>query len=70
MQEKISSFSSYFSAWAFAGFGAFTLQDYATIIGVLFVVLTYFTNRSVKLKMLDEMRKQGMSKDVCEKLNQ
>ncbi|QOU31551.1 hypothetical protein TW71_020065 [Vibrio coralliilyticus] len=48
MQEKISSFVSYFSAGTFAGFGALTFQDWMNAIGLFFVIMTYFTNRHYK----------------------
>ncbi|WP_425541067.1 HP1 family phage holin [Vibrio cholerae] len=48
MQEKISSFCSYLTAGVFAGFGALTLQDWVSLLGLLFVALTYFTNRYYK----------------------
>lgn len=53
MQEKISSFVSYLSALAYAGFGALTLQDWVSVIGLIFVIVTYFTNRYYKKKIVE-----------------
>lgn len=70
MQEKISSFITYFTSCLLAITGMFSIQDWAAIIGVIMVFITYFTNRSIKLKLLDEVRKQRISEELCEKLNQ
>ncbi|MEZ8402635.1 hypothetical protein CWO23_07550 [Vibrio splendidus] len=70
MQDKLSSFSSYLSSGLLALTGAFSIQDWAAVIGVVMVFVTYFTNRSIKLKLLDEVRKQRISEELCEKLNQ
>ena len=70
MQDKFSSFSSYLTSGLLALTGAFSIQDWAAVIGVVMVFVTYFTNRSIKLKLLDEVRKQRISEELCEKLNQ
>ncbi|EAP93433.1 MULTISPECIES: HP1 family phage holin [Vibrio] len=70
MQDKLSSFSSYLTSGLLALTGAFSIQDWAAVIGVVMVFVTYFTNRSIKLKLLDEVRKQRISEELCEKLNQ
>ncbi|MEL0609096.1 HP1 family phage holin [Vibrio echinoideorum] len=70
MQDKLSSFSSYLTSGLLALTGAFSIQDWAAVIGVVMVFVTYFTNRSIKLKLLDEVRKQRISAELCEKLNQ
>ncbi|MFA0546386.1 HP1 family phage holin [Vibrio splendidus] len=70
MQDKLSSFSSYLTSCLLALTGAFSIQDWAAVIGVVMVFVTYFTNRSIKLKLLDEVRKQRISEELCEKLNQ
>lgn len=56
MQEKISSFVSYVSSFAYVGFGALTLQDWVSVIGLLFLMVTYFTNRYYKKKTLELMK--------------
>ncbi|CAK3138882.1 Holin [Vibrio crassostreae] len=70
MQDKLSSFSSYLTSGLLALTGAFSIQDWAAVIGVVMVFVTYFTNRSIKLKLLEEVRKQRISEELCEKLNQ
>ncbi|KAB0300727.1 hypothetical protein F2Z80_16535 [Vibrio fortis] len=70
MQDKLSSFSSYLTSGLLALTGAFSIQDWAAVIGVVMVFVTYFTNRSIKLKLLDEVRRQRISEELCEKLNQ
>ncbi|MEZ8696689.1 HP1 family phage holin [Vibrio lentus] len=70
MQDKLSSFSLYLISGLLALTGAFSVQDWAAVIGVVMVFVTYFTNRSIKLKLLDEVRKQRISEELCEKLNQ
>ncbi|MDN3699181.1 phage holin family protein [Vibrio cortegadensis] len=70
MQDKLSSFSSYLTSGLLALTGAFSIQDWAAVIGVVMVFVTYFTNRSIKLKLLDEVRKQRMSEELYEKINQ
>ncbi|WP_102298102.1 HP1 family phage holin [Vibrio cyclitrophicus] len=70
MQDKLSSFSSYLTSGLLALTGAFSIQDWAAVIGVVMVFVTYFTNRSIKLKLLDEVRKQRISEELCEKINQ
>ncbi|MFS1981159.1 HP1 family phage holin [Vibrio lentus] len=70
MQDKLSSFSSYLTSGLLALTGAFSIQDWAAVIGVVMVFVTYFTNRRIKLKLLDEVRKQRISEELCEKLNQ
>ncbi|MEZ8470794.1 HP1 family phage holin [Vibrio splendidus] len=70
MQDKLSSFSSYLTSGLLALTGAFSIQDWAAVIGVVMVFVTYFTNRSIKLKLLDEVRKQRISEELFEKLNQ
>ncbi|MFA0690612.1 HP1 family phage holin [Vibrio splendidus] len=56
MQDKLSSFVSYVSSFAYAGFGALTLQDWVSVIGLLFVIITYFTNRYYNKKTLELMK--------------
>ncbi|MGD1334225.1 hypothetical protein ACP6H1_17455 [Vibrio harveyi] len=51
MQEKISSFVSYFSAVTFAGFGAFTFRYWVNAIAWFFVIMANFTNRYYKKKL-------------------
>lgn len=70
MQDKLSSFSSYLTSGLLALTGAFSIQDWAAVIGVVMVFVTYFTNRRIKLKLLEEVRKQRISEELCEKLNQ
>ncbi|MEZ8533067.1 HP1 family phage holin [Vibrio cyclitrophicus] len=70
MQDKLSSFSSYLTSGLLALTGAFSIQDWAAVIGVVMVFVTYFTNRSIKLKLLDEVRKQRISEELSEKLNE
>ncbi|MEZ9128607.1 HP1 family phage holin [Vibrio sp. 10N.222.55.B11] len=70
MQDKLSSFSSYLTSGLLALTGAFSIQDWAAVIGVVMVFVTYFTNRSIKLKLLEEVRKQRISEELSEKLNQ
>ncbi|GEM77173.1 HP1 family phage holin [Vibrio sagamiensis] len=70
MQDKLSSFFSYLTSALLALTGAFSIQDWAAVIGVVMVFVTYFTNRSIKLKLLEEIRKQRISEELCEKINQ
>ena len=70
MQDKLSSFSSYLTSGLLALTGAFSIQDWAAVIGVVMVFVTYFTNRSIKLKLLEEVRKQRISEELSAKLNQ
>ncbi|MEZ8616019.1 MULTISPECIES: HP1 family phage holin [Vibrio] len=70
MQDKLSSFSSYLTSGLLALTGVFSIQDWAAVIGVVMVFVTYFTNRSIKLKLLEEVRKQRISEELSEKLNQ
>ncbi|EDP60840.1 MULTISPECIES: HP1 family phage holin [Vibrio] len=70
MQDKLSSFLSYLTSALLALTGAFSIQDWAAVIGVVMVFVTYFTNRSIKLKLLEEVRKQRISEELCEKINQ
>lgn len=70
MQEKLSSFFSYLTSGLLALTGAFSIQDWAAVIGVVMVFVTYFTNRRIKLKLLEEVRKQRISEELSEKLNQ
>ncbi|AUI88145.1 hypothetical protein BS333_17450 [Vibrio azureus] len=70
MQDKLSSFFSYLTSGLLALTGAFSIQDWAAVIGIVMVFVTYFTNRRIKLKMLEEIRKQRISEALNEKLNQ
>jgi len=68
MQEKISSFVSYFSAGTFAGLGALTFQDWMSAIGLFFVILTYFTNRHYKKKTYEQLKADPDKAAAYEKL--
>ncbi|PMJ90299.1 HP1 family phage holin [Vibrio sp. 10N.261.55.A7] len=70
MQEKISSFLTYLTSCLLALTGMFSIQDWAAIIGVIMVFITYFTNRRIKLKMLDEIRRRPVSEELYEKISQ
>nr|WP_306345585.1 HP1 family phage holin [Vibrio atlanticus] len=50
MQDKPSSFSSYLTSGLLALTGAFSVQDWAAVIGVVMMFVTYFTNRGITLK--------------------
>ncbi|MEZ8291348.1 hypothetical protein [Vibrio sp. 10N.237.312.B06] len=50
MQDKLSSFSSYLTSGLLALTRAFSIQDWAVVIGVVMAFVTYSTNRSIKLK--------------------
>ncbi|ENY3128382.1 HP1 family phage holin [Vibrio cholerae] len=69
MQEKISSFCSYLTAGVFAGFGALTLQDWVSLLGLLFVALTYFTNRYYKKKSYEVLKKHPELANLYEKIS-
>lgn len=46
--EKHTSWASFLTAWLLALFGAWTLQDWATFIGIVLGVGTCLTNRYYK----------------------
>ncbi|EKY3317878.1 TPA: hypothetical protein NVH54_002647 [Vibrio cholerae] len=69
MQEKISSFCSYLTAGVFAGFGALTLQDWVSLLGLLFVALTYFTNRYYKKKSYEVLKNHPELAELYEKIS-
>ncbi|MDD9156987.1 HP1 family phage holin [Aliivibrio sp. S4TY2] len=69
MQEKISSLSAYVSGCAFALFGAYSLQDWMSIIGGVCVVFTALVNRYYKKKMLEEIRKRPISEKLYEEIS-
>ncbi|MGR6861335.1 HP1 family phage holin [Aliivibrio salmonicida] len=69
MQEKISFLSAYISAWAFALFGAFSLQDWMSIVGGVARGTTMFINRHYKKKTLEEIRKRPISEKLYEEIS-
>lgn len=69
MQEKISSLFAYVSGWAFALFGAYSLQDWMSIVGGVCVVSTVFINRYYKKKTLEEIRKRPISEKLYEEIS-
>lgn len=69
MPDKANSYLSYSTAWVFTGFGALTLQDWVSIIGLIFVGLTYFNNRQHKKKVLKELKRQGLTEENYEKIS-
>lgn len=68
MKEKLATGASYWTSGIYIGFGAMTFQDWIGLVGLCFVVLTYFTNRYYKARTLEELKRQGLDKDNYEKI--
>ncbi|ANI30001.1 MULTISPECIES: HP1 family phage holin [Yersinia] len=56
--DKHTSWASFLAAWVLTLFGAWTLQDWATFIGILLGVGTYLTNRYYKRR--EDIRQQAI----------
>ncbi|MGF1878793.1 phage holin family protein [Photobacterium frigidiphilum] len=69
MKEKISSTLAYFFAWLLAFFGAFSLQDWATIIGVGLAIGTFFVNRYYRKKTYKLLQQHPELRDLYEESN-
>ncbi|GAB3528613.1 HP1 family phage holin [Photobacterium alginatilyticum] len=69
MQEKLSSALSYLCAWLLAFFGAFSLQDWATIIGVGLAIGTFCINRHYRKKSYLLLRQHPQLRELYEDIN-
>jgi uncharacterized membrane protein len=59
---------AYIFGWSLALFGAFSLQDWGSLIGTVCVIATAFISRHYKKKMLAEIRKHPIKESLHEKI--
>ncbi|MBV1842202.1 MULTISPECIES: HP1 family phage holin [Photobacterium] len=69
MQEKLSSALSYFCASLLAFFGAFSLQDWATVIGILFAAGTFANNWYYRKKSYKLLQQHPQLRELYEDVN-
>ncbi|MDX1301840.1 HP1 family phage holin [Photobacterium swingsii] len=69
MQEKLNSALAYFFAWLLAFFGALSLQDWATIIGVGLAIGTFCVNRHYRKKSFKLLQQHPQLRELYEDIN-
>ncbi|MDO6498053.1 HP1 family phage holin [Photobacterium sanguinicancri] len=69
MQEKISSALSYVFASLLSFFGAFSLQDWATIIVVGLAIGTFCVNRHYRKKIHKLLQQHPKLRELYEDIN-